>query len=534
MIIPLQADAGHSVIHTNCKELLLTIFITLFLFSCTRDEKPILEITLNGSLRTSAGSEPIKSFEADYKGFLKRQALQLKPGNKFTYKLPASNVRSGTIEFWMKINSTLPHHPVRLIHLQDGAGSAIEFFLQQKALALSLNREDKVEHWRSLMHFPGRAKWMLVDLAWDLTKRNPVEIYLDGQSVEAEPLKTENASSSNSSDISPRLTIGIPTVDEDSEGLTIDLRDLMLWGTIRSASRIKATFAAGQELMNKSLVWPASDLRHYAGKQLHDVEATNGICWTVDTIIGKKEGIVLPTRGDYELSFRIKPFTRIEKNNFICEIYEKDASGNKKELAQWKNSQADFPQIDTFQSTAVRFTSHTQNPITFEFQSFIPSKGSLLLDTISIQSLTNNWQKQWRFEDLEHTMGVWKEDPEALNGRGWINAHTLDFGPYTCIGQPGKYRATWRIRVAPDVSPETPLILLDVYAHDGYLGQRKGNKSYAKFQLDASQFQKRGAWEDKSIEFNYDGADMMEFRAFARTLQAHSFAIDTVTVIRVN
>lgn len=489
---------------------------------------------MNGSLRSSGGSEPIKSFEADYKGFLKRQALQLKPGNNATYIMPASNIRRGTIEFWMKINSTLPHHPILLIQLQDGAGSSIEFFLQQKAIALSLNREAKVEHWRSLMHFPGRAKWMLVDLTWDLTKSNPVEIYLDGQPIEAEPQQTQSASSSNYSGISPRLTIGIPTGDEDSEGLSVDLRDLILWGTIRSERRIKASFAAGQELMKKSLVWPASDLRHYAGKQLQDVEATNGICWTVDTIIGKKEGIVLPARGDYELFFRVKPFTRIEKNNFICEVYEKDNSGNKKELAQWKNSPADFSQIDAFQSTSVRFTSHTQNPISFEFQSFIPSKGSLLLDTISIQSLTNNWQKLWRFEDLEHTMGVWKEDPEALNGRGWINAHTLDYGPYTCIGQPGKYRATWRIRVAKQIPPQTPLVLLDVYAHDGYLAQRKGNKSYAKFQLNASQFQKRDVWEDKSIEFNYDGADMMEFRAFARTLQSPSFFIDTVTVTRVN
>jgi hypothetical protein len=519
------------VIQTHCKKLLLTIFITLLLFNCNRDEKLLLQINLNGSLLTSGGVAPIKSFGADYKGFLKREALQLKPGNIATYAIPASDLPTGTIEFWMKINSALPHSPIQLIHLQNGSDSSIELFLQQKAIAISVKRHAKMERWRSLMNFPGRAKWMLVDLKWDLTKTNPFEIYLDSELLELE--QTQNAGTSNSPDSSHRLTIGIPDQD-DSEGFTVNLRDLILWGTMRSPKRIKASFAEGQELMKKTLVWPATDLRHYAGKQLRDADATNGICWTVDTIIGKKEGINLPAKGDYELSFRVKPFTRIEKNLFSCEVYSKDAKSNKTKLAQWINSQADFAKIETFESTSIHFTSHTEDPIGFEFQSFIPSKGSLLLDTISIRSLTNNWQKQWRFEDLDHTMGVWKEDPEALNGKGWINAHTLDYGPYTCIGQPGKYRATWRIRVAPEIPPETPLVLLDVYAHDGYLGQRKGNKSYAKFQLNASQFQKRGVWEDKSIEFNYDGADMMEFRAFARTLQSPSFAIDTVTVTRVN
>jgi hypothetical protein len=530
----LWANLGHPVIQTHCHNLLFAVFLTLTLFNCNHEDKPLLEISLNGSLLTSGGIAPIKTFEAEFKGFLKRQALQLKPGNIVTYVLPASDLQNGTIEFWMKINSSPPHFPIRFIHLQNGANSSVEFFLQQKAIALSLKREGKIEKWRSLNYFQGKAKWLMVDLTWDLTKRNPFEIYLDGEPLEIEPLQGQDAHSRNSSDKSQRLTIGIPKVEDDSEELTVDLRDLVLRNNARSARTIKASFTVGQELMKKSLVWPAADLRHYAGKQLRDTEATNGICWTVDTIIGKKEGIRLPAKGEYELSFRIKPFTRIEKDNFRCEVFSTDSSGSKTRLAEWKNSQADFSQLDTFQSNSIRFTSLTENPISFQFQSFIPSKGSMLLDTISIRSLTNKWQKQWRFEDLEHTMGVWKEDPEASNGKGWINAHTLDYGPYTCIGQPGKYRATWRIRVAPDISPQTPLVLLDVYAHDGYLGQRKGNKSYAKFQLNASQFQKRGAWEDKSIEFNYDGADMMEFRAFARTLQSPSFAIDTVTVTRVN
>lgn len=514
----------------------MVISITLFLLSCKHhDDKPLLQISFNGSLQADNRIAPTKSFEAEYSGFLKRQALKLKPGDIATYKIPASDIQRGTIEYWIKINPVV-HPPIRLIRITTEVNSAIELFLQEQAIGLSLRRKNNVERFRSIKHPQKKGQWMLVDLTWDLTKndQNSFELYLDGEPQQLETLQRSTPASGNLSDSSHRLTIGIPGLENDSSQVLIGLRDLILWNSVREEKRIRASFAAAQELMNKGLIWPATDLRHFAGKQVRVDGATNGVCWTIDTVIGKKEGIILPGKGAYELTFRAKPFTKIAEDSFSCEIYSTDSTANKIKLAGWKNSAADFADIGKFKSYSIKFNASATNPIGFEFQSFIPAKASLLLDTISLRSLNGEWEKQWRFEEIEHTMGVWQEDSDASGGRGWINAHTLQYGPYTCIGQPGKYRATWRIRVAPDVDKHTPLVLLDVYAHDGFFGQRKGNKSYAKFQLDASQFQKLGVWENKSIEFNYDGADMMEFRAFARTLRSPAFAIDTISVTRVD
>jgi hypothetical protein len=521
----------------HCKlTVLLAICVSLFLLSCKHeDDKPLLQISFNGSLQTNDGIAPTKSFEADYSGFLKRQALKLRSGDIAIYKIPVSDVPKGTMEFWMKINSAV-HSPIRLIRITSEVNSAIELFLQEKGIGLSLRRENNVERFRGITPFQKKGQWMLVDLKWDLTKndQNSFELYLDGEPQQLEGLQRSKLTSSKFADSSHRLTIGIPNLENDSNQVLIGLRDLILWNNVSTEKRIRASFTAGQQQMDKGLVWPATDLEHFAGKKARITGATNGVGWTIDTIIGRKEGIILPGKAAYELTFRAKPFTKIAEDNFSCEIYFTDATANEIELARWKNSAADFADIGKFKSYSIRFNASPTQPIGFEFQSLIPAKASLLLDTISLRSLNSVWEKQWRFEDIEHTMGVWQEDSDASGGRGWINAHTLHYGPYTCIGQPGRYRATWRIRVAPDVDMRTPLVLLDVFAHDGFLGQRKGNKSYAKFQLDASQFQRLGVWENKSIEFNYDGADTMEFRAFARTLQSPSFAIDTITVTRVD
>ncbi|HET6267727.1 MAG TPA: hypothetical protein VFG11_08420, partial [Acidobacteriota bacterium] len=108
-----------------------------------------------------------------------------------------------------------------------------------------------------------------------------------------------------------------------------------------------------------------------------------------------------------------------------------------------------------------------------------------------------------------------------------------EFGPYTCLGQPGQYRATWRIKIAKNVPENEPLLLLDAFAHDGYLQDRRGSKPYGKLALSAAEFQKKDQWENKSLDFRYDGSNMMEFRAFSKTMEDANVFIDTIKVERI-
>jgi hypothetical protein len=105
------------------------------------------------------------------------------------------------------------------------------------------------------------------------------------------------------------------------------------------------------------------------------------------------------------------------------------------------------------------------------------------------------------------------------------------YGPYTSIGQPGKYRVTWRVKISDSVPNNEPLLLLDVYAHDGFLNEgKRGTRSYGKLALGASEFKTPHVWENKSIDFRYDGANMLEFRAHAKWMNPGAVLLDTVEV----
>jgi hypothetical protein len=184
-----------------------------------------------------------------------------------------------------------------------------------------------------------------------------------------------------------------------------------------------------------------------------------------------------------------------------------------------------------YKTTSLDFHVEKGTLVGYTFYSWIPSKYSLLLDTIVLQSKNSDWKDIKRAEDLKHTMGVWMKDEEASGGKAWSNANTLLYGPYTSMGQPGKYRVSWRMKLSDWVPANEPLIVLDVYAHDAYLNQgRRGTRSFGKIAVNAGEFRTPHVWESKSIDFRYDGANMMEFRAHARYMKPDAVLLDTVEV----
>ena len=202
-----------------------------------------------------------------------------------------------------------------------------------------------------------------------------------------------------------------------------------------------------------------------------------------------------------------------------CEIWKLEQ--NKRfPLAVWEKRAGDLVNRNKYETITLNFHADAGTTAGYAFNSFIPSKYSILLDTIVLESANGKWKNIRRAEDLQHTLGVWMKDDEASKGKAWSNANTLLYGPYTCIGQPGWYRATWRIRIDDSAPEKEPLLLLDVYAHDGFLhAGRRGTRSYGKLALATSDFPHRNTWERKSIEFRYDGANLLEFRAHAKLMK---------------
>jgi Concanavalin A-like lectin/glucanases superfamily len=494
---------------------------------------PALSISFDGTLVTNHGRNPLKSFRAEYIGYKMRKALKLLPENILTYDVSSLDLHRGAIEFWIKLDSKPPDRPVSLIRIAGKHAPYFEIVLQERTVAFVYKQdpESQPQYLKSKQAMLSKGAWNLWTFTWDATEKYEmyVEIYCNG-----EPVKTEyqmEPLSLTDSNLVEGLSLGIAPRGEFAEPCVLDLRDPVLWPSLRTASEAAESFSAEYEKMQKQMKWSAVDLYHFAGKKAKDADAKAGLSWTTDTEIAKSDAVKIPETGEYQFNFRMKPLTKILPANLVCEVWSKTPGGGKSTITSWKNNWTDPKNQETYQTISLPFHASKAEEIYFDFQSYIPSKYSLLLDTATIRSSSGNWETRHRFEDLQHTMGVWKEDPEAAGGKGWTNANTLHYGPYVCLGQPGKYRATWRLKVARNVDSNIPLLLLDVFAHDGFFPDgRRGHKSYAKLGLSSSDFKERERWESKSVEFNYDGANMMEFRAFAYQLQPEILFIDTITV----
>jgi len=512
---------------------LIAIAFFLIVAGFIEPNRPAASFSFSGTLATDLGMKPRESAEIDYIGFRTGQALQLVPGSKVNYDVDKLELRRGSIEFWLKLDSPASNTPIPIIYLNGNHAPRFEILLNNKTIELLYQPDSStpLKLLRTDQVLPGKGTWCFWSFRWDASDK--YEMYMDaqenGQPIQLtdvdEPIPDRPIGDGKG------LIIGIPSDSAAKDEFGIDLRNLTIWPFFRSEKAIQTASAKELKEMEAPLLWSAIQLNHYAGTRIEDKEARGGFAWTPDSEIARQEGVRISKTGEYKFDFRIKPLVPISAESLSCTVWKKTADGAKTVTASWKNDWMKPNQTNGYRDVVLPFQASSGDEVGFEFQSFIPSKYSLLLDTASFVSADGNWEEHRRFEDLQHTMGVWMEDPQAKGAKAWTNANTLHYGPYVCLGQPGKYRASWRIKISPELSPNAALLLLDVFAHDGfYPDGRRGHKPYAKLALSTSEFSKRNAYEVKSIDFNYDGSNMMEFRAFARLFQPGILNIDTIKV----
>ncbi len=491
-------------------------------------EKPAslsLNISLNGTLKTSEGNLPAEDLGPhQFSSYRDRKMLTLKSKEVIRYDSDGWYTSKGTLQFWMKLESLSTSQPSVITSLTDGKDFFLQGVSQEKTIRLYfLDSSGRLYAQSSPKVFrPGT--WMHLVIVWNRNLKEPISLFINGYFTRMAPLRDGYRP-----DTKDRAGFYLGNTGNSQE-FSVSLREVSLQSSTRTEKQIMSSFNAGIKEMRTPIIWSASTLRHFAGKSVVAAGASSGEAWTADTLFAFQNRIKLPENSDYRFSFRVKPMSGLSKNVLRCEVWKSEPSQHFP-LATWENRTGDLTEIGKYKTITLNFRAEAGTTIGYAFFSFIPSKYSLFLDTIELQTTNGRWKDQRRAEDLEHTVGVWIKDPEAAKGRAWTNANTLLYGPYTCIGQPGRYRASWRMSIASWLPENEPLVVLDVYAHDGLMhGGRRGTRSYGKLAVGSSDFLHQNAWENKSIEFRYDGANLLEFRTHARLMKPGAVFIDSVEV----
>lgn len=491
----------------------VAVVLLLLVSGCSKERTvETMTVSFDGTLALSTGAVPQVAFDPLFVGYLMRQSLHLNAGEQVSYDLRHMKLEHGTLLIWFKQDFVPPAARTGVLVL-SGDNSQISVCEELGGLTVGVREKNSpVEKFTEPAgkFLPG--VWQMLSVVWTGSE---ARLYSGRTLLAASPAS-----------VSPEfLSIGVWVQQRQKNGPAITVRDLTIRNQTMDESWLHTQLEANPIGPSK-LVYRQADFTHWDGKTIPDPQAKGGVAWTPDTLLAKAGKITLPSTGEYELAFRVKASTNIDAGGLKCEV--KNGSST---LASKTNSADELQKSARYQEFVTRFHGEKGSAIDYRLDCFFPGKYSLLLDTATVRSRDGSWEDTRRVEDLEHTMGVWRGDPEAARGRAWSNQNALNIGPYTCIGQPGRYRATWRIKLSSRVPANTAVVLLKVFSHDGAIGKtRRGNKDYASLTLNSDDFPQRDTWLDTPVDFDNDGSDMVEFIAHAKVLEPGSFLIDTITV----
>ena len=463
------------------------------------------KIDFNGTLQSASGFEPKVSFQPEYSGYQKRKAFHLKSGQHILYDLsPVLTGKQGALRFSFKADSIPSGLLVSLVRYDSVDGlQHVSLSIKRRSLIVAVNDT----HFETAPQIVSPGYWLRISLFWNETAVVP-SLIINEKQLHLHPVSLPAAE-----DPIAKGNLQIAS----SHGFSWRIKDLEIGNSLPPEN-------AENYL---PLIWPAKDLPHFAGKRIPDKTAQEGTAWTTDSVLSENS-LRLPAPGKYELVWSVKRIAAAPEGSVVSTVYEGETK-----IASEKTNAVSLSE-NKYDKFVVSFEVNSAKTIRYSLNSLIPIKHSILADSVILRNLHTGWQLHRQIEDTHRTMGMVKDDAEAEKGKAIDNENTLTYGPYICLGEPGKYRATWRLKLSAKIPAKTAVLLLNVFAHDGFLTHSKrGNKSYGELPLSSESFSSRDSWETKSIEFQYDGADMIEFRTFTRLFQPGDVLLDTITVERV-
>lgn len=273
------------------------------------------------------------------------------------------------------------------------------------------------------------------------------------------------------------------------------------------------------------LILQESDLNRFIGRVDPDPKALNGLSIWLDPLIARSPSVTLDA-GRYTFYLYARCTAQVNGLTPVCRLH----------LVQTESGQIlfdrDVPRSafgDGKSYKAVDWPFELVGPATvhFDVDMLVSGKGDFFLDSIGYAD--PDGVTRWTNDVLEHHVGVEMEDPPAIDGKAWANAHALAYGPYISLPKPGPYEAVFRLAISPGFDAES-IATLDVFSHYGRLNGGTGNKTYAIRGLSRSDFTAPNDFVEISLPFEYDGAEGMEFRVLVYHVRRDAVRLDRITI----
>lgn len=274
---------------------------------------------------------------------------------------------------------------------------------------------------------------------------------------------------------------------------------------------------------SNELVLEETDFNHFIGRIASDPKALNGRSMWLDPLIAGSPPVTLDA-GDYTFYLYARCLARTSTP--VCRL--KIVQTNSQTILFTRDVAREiFGDGSSYALVEWPFTLDRQTTLQFDVDMLISGKEDFYLDSIGFagpQGLT-----RWNNSLLKHHVGVEMDDPLAIDGKAWTNAHALAYGPYIALSKPGRYEAIYRFAIAPNFNAES-IATLDVYSHYGHFDGGTGNKTYAIRGLSTSDFAAPDEFIEISLPFEYDGAEGMEFRVLVYYVIRDALRLDRITV----
>lgn len=505
-----QSGKGQPSFRTTGK--LTCLLLLIFLSTNCGKDSPFFYVSFDGNMRSNAGKQPHGDPAPDFRGYLKRQDLRIKPTQFWIYELQKPELDHGTVQAWIKLDS-----PVGAVHFL-AIGGRLLLSIVDNRIHLRTERHE----FEAANSVRPDGKWKLLTIIW---KKENLRFYTDSNPVALSEIPASKGEKQQEN----QVKVGAWSEETLPPNFALRIRDLSLWNAPLKQSFISVTYQSSIQAEQKT-AWRAVDLYHFCGKAIRDPSAINKIAWTTDSQFAAWRNVTVPGIAEYELIWRLKRHGKLPPDSIWSAV--RSTNTTSRDLLALRNiTMTDLPMDDAYQDLSMKFTAGPDVRLDCEL-GMKNLDANLSLDTVTIRQ-GEKWKLQRRGEELEHTIGGWRTDPEADRGTAWGSKNTLLYGPYACLGEPGKYRVSWRIKVSKDVSAQNEILALDVFAHDAFLRRDfRHTRTYTRTSFAVTAF-RPDQWEIKSLEFKYDGADMMEFRAFSRLTKPGAIEIDTVSVEKI-
>ncbi len=370
-------------------------------------------------------------------------------------------------------------------------------------------------------------KWFHLGITWDFTSQSCesfIHVTINGNDKGLHYTLNDQESShcpDNIENLTPVSLVVSADGNVYDARVAVQIDALHIYGTNIGKQRLEQDLTRYYAL--PEIVLEESVFSHFTGKLHPDDQANDRHAWTTDPTIASSPPIVLDA-GEYSARITAYSVMETEPHHTVAGLLVvKVPDGSI--IQQRHFLQEQFSVTNSYTSLELAFELEQQTEIRALLKMMVFGYHDFFLKELSIDG--TNFHQTWDSSTLLHSGAVMVPESDPSDGLVITNGHALLYGPYIELPLPGLYDAVFRLKIDPNVVSDN-IATLDVFAHDGRIGNERTHKVYASFGLTARMFEKPGTYQDFYLPFLYDGAAQMEFRVLSYCIDEHALSIDRV------